>query len=256
MVINETDKNIKILIKDLEMTFKSESGMNVEAIKGINLKIYDKEFISIIGPSGCGKTTVLNLIAGLIFPTKGSILLDDVEVKGPDRDRGCVFQVDTVFMWRRVEDNIGYGLEIAGVPKKERQKIVESYLNMVGLTDFRKLYPKELSGGMRKRVSLAMVLANNPKVLLMDEPFGALDYPTKIRLQNELLSIWDLEKRTTIFVTHDIEEALFVADRIVVLINGKINEEYIVPFKRPRVDELRFDREFENIKHKLWKYLR
>lgn len=248
--------NTKILIKNLTKVFKTEDGMSIEALYDINIDIKEKEFVSVIGPSGCGKTTLLSLVAGLLKPTSGSINVDGNEINGPGRDRGVIFQQDAVFLWRKVENNVAYGLQIAKIPKEERDRIVKHYLSLVGLEKFAKLYPKELSGGMRKRVALAMVLANNPKVLLMDEPFGALDYATKIKLQNELIRIWQKEKKTTLFITHDIEEAIFLGDRIIILVDGKLADEYKIPFKRPRDDSIRFTDEFKKITNDLWKYLK
>jgi NitT/TauT family transport system ATP-binding protein len=251
----KNERAVKIQVRELCKTFKTELGKEIEAICDVTIDIYDREFVSIIGPSGCGKTTFLTLIAGLITPTKGSISVDNKEVKGTGRDRGVIFQQDAIFPWRKVADNVGYGLEIAGMSKEERMKVIEYHLSLVGLGEFAKLYPKELSGGMKKRVAIAMVLANNPAVMLMDEPFGALDYPTKVNLQNELIKIWEKEKKTTIFVTHDIEEALFLSDRIIILVKGRVTGEFSVPFSRPREDETRFDPQFLEAKHELWKYL-
>ena len=176
-------------------------------------------------------------------------------VQKPGRDRGVIFQQDVIFMWRNVYKNVEYGLEIAGLKPSQRRDIVTSYLKMVNLEDFASFYPKELSGGMRKRVIIAAVFANNPDVLLMDEPFGALDYPTKIDLQNKLLEIWDREKKTTLFITHDLEEALYLSDRIIVLRGGKIAKIINVTWQRPRNNDMRAMDEFNALKYELWRYL-
>jgi NitT/TauT family transport system ATP-binding protein len=166
-----------------------------------------------------------------------------------------VFQQDAVFLWRKVRKNIEFGLEVRGMPRSQRKAISDHYLNLVQLENFADFYPKELSGGMKKRVAIAMVLANQPEVLLADEPFGSLDYPTKVGLQHILLNILAEEKRTTLFVTHDIEEALFLSDTIVVLLDGRIAETVQIPFARPRRDSLRGDGEFQRLKMELWRYL-
>jgi NitT/TauT family transport system ATP-binding protein len=247
--------NEKIVIEKITKTYVTATGENLPVLRGIDLDIYDKEFISIIGPSGCGKTTLLLIISGLIPKQGGRVLLDGVEVTAPGRDRGVVFQQDAIFLWRKVIENVEYGLEIGGMDRKERRERGRKFLRLVGLEKFEKYYPKELSGGMKKKVALAMVFANDPEVYLMDEPFGSLDYPTKVGLQKELLRIWREEQKTTIFITHDLEEALFLSDRICVLTQGKVEEILEVPFPRPREDNIRTSGEFQSMKAKLWKYL-
>jgi len=209
----------------------------------------------VVGPSGGGKTTLLNLIAGLAKPTVGSIVLDGKPVHGPGRDRGVVFQQDSVFMWRTVLKNVEYGLEVARIPKAERRVRALHYLRMVGLEKFSDFYPKELSGGMKKRVQIATVFANNPEVLLMDEPFGALDYPTKCALQEELLQILRQEPKTTVFVTHDIEEAIYLGHRIICMKRAQISGEFVVPFSRQRSNEIRLSPEFAELKREIWNQL-
>jgi NitT/TauT family transport system ATP-binding protein len=177
-----------IELKDISKVFRNKD-IDTKALYNINLSITEGEFISIMGPSGCGKTTILNVIGGLIEPSKGEILVDGQVIKGPGKDRGIVFQQECIFMWRNVQKNVEYGLEMQKVPKERRAEIAKKYIDLVGLTGFEKFMPKELSGGMKKRVQIATVFANNSKVLLMDEPYGALDYPTKCGLQVELLSI-------------------------------------------------------------------
>lgn len=245
----------KIRLEGLKKTYQTEQGDTLQVLSGVDGDIYDQELVSLIGPSGCGKTTLLNLIAGLIPPSGGRILLDGKPVTGPGRDRGVVFQQDAILPWRTVIRNVEYGLELRGEDPAKRREVALRFTQVVGLEKFADFYPKELSGGMKKRVALAAVFANNPEVLLMDEPFGSLDYPTKLALQRELLAIWEREKKTTVFVTHDLEEALFLSDRVFALARGIIESVVEIPFSRPRTDELRVSAEFQEMKKMLWKYL-
>lgn len=205
-------------------------------LRNINLEVEDGEFLCIVGPSGCGKTTLLRIIAGLEKPTTGRVLADDKLVKGPGADRGFVFQQYTLFPWRSVLENVTFGLELKGLEEDEREKIAIEYLKLVGLEDFKDAYPYELSGGMKQRVAIVRALANNPKFLLMDEPFAALDIQTRNLLQKELLYIWEKTNETIIFVTHNVDEAVFLADRIVVLSArpGRILEIFKVEIDRIR----------------------
>ncbi len=246
---------MEIKFNSVQKKFINQKGKELEVLKNINQLINPEEFIVLIGPSGCGKSTLLNIIAGLEKCTSGSITVGNNEVTGPSRDRGMVFQQDTLLMWRKVSDNVKYGLELAGVKKSERESIAREYIERVGLKEFSDFYPKELSGGMRKRVQIATVFANDPKIMLMDEPFGSLDYMTKLALQDQLLDIWNKQKKTTVFVTHDIEEAIFLADRIFLLKNGLINEVFEVPFNRPRNNSIRTEEKFRNLMAKLFKKL-
>ena len=228
-------------------TKESDESRSVVALESINLQIKDKEFVCLVGPSGCGKTTLLRIIAGLDFPTSGSFSLDGKPVEGPDPERGMVFQEYSLFPWLRISDNIGFGLTMKGVSKEEKRKVVEEYLDLVNLEGFGMSYPHELSGGMRQRVAIARALANDPKVLLMDEPFGALDAQTRNMMQRELLEIWEKTKKTIIFVTHSVDEAVFLADRIVVLSPrpGRIKD--IIDVNLPRIRE-RTDADFANLR--------
>jgi len=245
----------RIEIQQLSKVFQTQSGDRFTALKDVSLDIEDGEFMVVVGPSGCGKTTLVNLIAGLQRPSAGSIALGGKAILGPGRDRGVVFQQDSVFMWRTVIGNVEYGMEMAHVPKVERRKRALHYLRMVGLEKFANFFPKELSGGMKKRVQIATVFANNPEVLLMDEPYGALDYPTKCALQEELLQILDQEPKTTIFVTHDIEEAIYLGHRIVCMKHARISSEFLVPFSRRRSTEIRLSSEFAELKRQIWNHL-
>jgi NitT/TauT family transport system ATP-binding protein len=241
-----------ISVTNLRKVHETERGERITALGGVSLEVADGEFVSVVGPSGCGKTTLLSQIAGLQQPTAGEIQVGGRPVEGPGRDRGVVFQADAIFLWRSVRRNIEYGLEIQRLSKQARRDRANEYLRLVGLERYADLYPKELSGGMKKRCQIATVLANNPDVLLMDEPFGALDYPTKCQLQEELLRILSREPKTTLFVTHDIEEALFLSDRIVVMDHGSIRHIVTVPFSRPRSSELRVSQGFTELKAGLW----
>ncbi len=244
-----------IRIKGVTKILRTELGAEIVALSRIDLDINEGSFVAVVGPSGCGKTTLLNHIAGLVTPTQGEISVGGRKIQGPARDRGMVFQTDALFFWRTVRRNIEYGLETQGIPRKDRRKQVDRYLDLVGLEDFADLYPKELSGGMKKRCQIATVLANDPEVLLMDEPFGALDYPTKCQLQEQLLNILDHERKTTVFVTHDIEEALYLADKVLVMGRGSMRQIVDVPLPRPRPPDLRFSVEFAHRKAHLWRLL-
>ena len=241
-----------IVLQGIEKSFATPDGGQLQVLRGIDAEIADEEFVVLIGASGCGKSTLLNVVAGLIEPSAGQVLLDGEPVTGPGRERGMVFQQDAILMWRSVMRNVEYGLELRGVPRAERRRIAEEHLRLVGLERFADFFPKDLSGGMRKRVQIAAVFANSPEVLLMDEPFGSLDYVTKVTLQQELLRIWTQERKTTLFVTHDIEEATFLADRIFVLRAGQIEKVIEVPFARPRTVEMRTEPEFREILASLW----
>ncbi len=206
------------------------------AIDGIDLAIADDEFLTILGPSGCGKTTLLNIIAGFEDATSGDLKLDGEPIRGPGPDRGVVFQEYALFPWLSVEHNIEFGLRERRIPKAERRAQTRRQIASIGLTGFEKRYPQELSGGMRQRVALGRVLVNDPKILLMDEPFAALDAQTRTLMQDELLRVWARERRTVIFITHNIEEAILLGDRVVVMTArpGRIKEIVQVDLPRPR----------------------
>ena len=210
--------NEKVRVSDLSMTYVSDRlERRVTALENIELSIDSGEFVCLLGPSGCGKTTLLNLIAGFLQPTLGSVLTDGVVVTGPGPDRGVVFQEYGIFPWFTVSQNIAFGPRMRGASRKEQEEIVRHYVDLVHLEGFENHYPGELSGGMKQRVSIARSLANGPDILLMDEPFGALDAMTRETMQEELLRIWELDRKTCIFVTHSITEAVYLADRIVIL---------------------------------------
>ena len=224
-----------IKVCDLSMSFagKKADGQ-IDVLRSISLDVQQGEFVCIVGPSGCGKSTLLNLIAGFIKPTTGSILVQGSPVTGPDPKRIFVFQENGVFPWLTVEQNVGFGL--ARRPEENRREIVRHYVQMIGLTGFEKSYPRELSGGMRQRVEIARALAANPEIIYMDEPFGALDFLTRLKMRADLTRIWQEERKTVLFVTHDIEEAVQLADRVVIMSArpATIQTEVVVNLPRPR----------------------
>ncbi len=222
-------------IKSVSKVFDVD-GKAMEVLRDIDMSIDEGEFVCFIGPSGCGKTTLLRIIAGLEMPTAGVVLLDGSPIKGPGPERGMVFQEYSLFPWRTVLDNVAFGPEIRGMSKDERYRLARQYLKMVGLERFESRYPHELSGGMKQRVAIARALVNDPKALLMDEPFGALDAQTRNVMQSELLKIWEEEKKTVIFVTHSVDEAIYLGDRIVVFSSrpGRVKEIINIDLPRPR----------------------
>jgi NitT/TauT family transport system ATP-binding protein len=226
--------------------------VRTHALSGVNIHVGSKEFVTLIGPSGCGKTTVLKIIAGLLSPTSGEVFIEGKKVTGPGTDRATVFQSPGLMPWKSVVGNVMLALEFAGVPKGQRRERAIEYVDGVGLREFHDHYPAELSGGMQQRVGIARALAIEPEVLLMDEPFGALDAMTRSQMQGELLRIWEQEKRTVLFVTHSIDEAMLLSDRIIVMRDGVIKEEVKVEIPRPRSREaLLEDPEGLKLRHRL-----
>lgn len=217
--------------------FDPYAGANVTAVHDISLKVNQGEFISIVGPSGCGKTTLLNMIAGFLPISGGSITIDEKPIKGPGPDRGVVFQTFALFPWKTVSENVGFGPRMRGLPKKECDQIALEFLSLVGLEHVAQKYPNELSGGMQQRVGVVRALANNPDVLLMDEPFASVDAQTRMTLQEELTRIWQERRPTILFITHDVAESVFLADRVVVLSKGRVLEDMPIQLQRPRVWE-------------------
>jgi NitT/TauT family transport system ATP-binding protein len=229
-----------IAVHDVSMVFRTQRG-EVRAIDRVSMEIPDASFACIVGVSGCGKSTLLNIMAGLVEPTSGSVIVDGSPIRGPGADRGMVFQSYTLYPWLKVRENIEFGLALKGTSKRERRRVSDSLLREMDLREFERAYPKELSGGMKQRVAIARALANDPKVLLMDEPFGALDALTRASAQRFLTGIWEQHRRTIAFVTHDIDEAIFLGDTVFVMSRrpGRIREVISVDLPRPRsLDEL------------------
>ena len=235
-------------IRNLRKTFsgRSKNEERVVALNDVNLTLADREFLAIVGPSGCGKSTLLRMIDGLDHPDSGQILLRGSPVTKPGLDRGVVFQAPNLLPWRTVQRNIEFGLEAKKIPKAQRRERADELLELVGLEKFGGFYPKQLSGGMQQRVGLARALAIDPTLLLMDEPFGAVDAQTKLVLQEELERIWLQTDKAVVFITHDIDEAIFLADRVVVMSPGpgRIIDDVDVPFERPRDFDVRGTPEF------------
>ncbi|ASS90159.1 ABC transporter ATP-binding protein [Bacillaceae bacterium ZC4] len=246
---NLRQEKIEINIQNLSKVYKTNNG-SFQALENVSLYVKNEEFVSILGPSGCGKSTILRILAGLEEPTSGSVQVSGEEVKGPSAKRGMVFQSYTLFPWLTVRENIEFGLKLKGMKQKERKEISDRYLELVGLERFADSYGKELSGGMKQRVAIARSLANNPEVLLMDEPFGALDAQTKQSMQQLLLDIWKKEKTTIVFITHDIDEALFLSQRIYVMEArpGRILEEIDADLQLFQDGELVDVEKFMNVK--------
>ena len=225
-----------IQIKNVTKEFLTEHGVHVKALLPCNLNITKSEFVCIVGPSGCGKSTLLRIISGLENATSGEMLYQGTARNAPGQEIGMVFQQYSLLPWRTVADNITLGLEARGISKAERKNIAKQYMQLIKMEDFETSYPYELSGGMQQRVAIARALANDPEVLLMDEPFGALDAHTRILMQRELLRIWEQHKKTVVFVTHSVDEAIFLADRIIVMTShpGAIKDIIQITMPRPR----------------------
>jgi len=238
-----------ISVRGVSVTFPLGSEIIV-ALDSVSLDINDGETVCLVGPSGCGKTTILNLIAGFLFPTKGAVAINGRGVTGPGPDRAVVFQADAVFPWLTVRKNLEYGPRVRGKLNNESRSLISSYLDLMGLRQFERAYPKALSGGMKKRVDVARAYVNRPEAILLDEPFGALDAMTKSHLQTELMRISVVDPKTSVFVTHDIEEAIYMGDRVVVMTPrpGEIKEIICVPFERPRDQSIKTTPEFQALR--------
>ena len=247
------ERNIKVKIDGVRKVFNGRSGEMV-ALNGINMDILDNEFVCVVGPSGCGKSTLLNIIAGLMDPTSGNVFVDGKKVQGTGVERGVVFQQYALFPWLTVKKNVEFGLRLKNLPEDEIEEIAMKYIRMVDLEKFTNAYPKELSGGMKQRVAIARAYAVNPEVLLMDEPFGALDAQTRTQLQSELLKTWQEERKTCFFITHDVEEAIILAQRVVIMSArpGRIKEIVEIDIPYPRTQETRMDPTFIELKNFIW----
>ena len=249
----------QLLIEGVTRTFPGARGKPpTQALLPIDFAVRENDFVTILGPSGCGKSTLLRIVAGLDFPTSGQVLLDGARITGPGADRGVVFQSYTLFPWLTVEQNIRFGLRERGVSEAVQKERSDFFIAKVGLRGFEQHYPKQLSGGMQQRTAIARALANDPKMLLLDEPFGALDNQTRVLMQELLLGIWEQAQKTVLFVTHDIDEAIFMANRVVVFTArpGRIKSEIAVPFEHPRHYTLKTTPEFMAIKARLTEDIR
>lgn len=245
-------------IENLSRVFTSAKGQTTQALTPVNFEVRENDFVTILGPSGCGKSTLLRIVAGLDRPTTGQVLLDGAPVQGPGADRGMVFQSYTLFPWLNIEQNICFGLRERGMPEREQKERSDFFIAKVGLRGFEQHFPKQLSGGMQQRTAIARALANDPKILLLDEPFGALDNQTRVLMQELLLGIWESAQKTVLFVTHDIDEAIFMANRVVVFSArpGRIKTELAVPFPHPRHYTIKTSPQFMTLKAQLTEEIR
>ncbi|MBS6645616.1 MAG: ABC transporter ATP-binding protein [Clostridiaceae bacterium] len=249
----ENKNNFEIEISGVTKSFEKKDGSFL-ALDEVNLTVDKNEFICVVGPSGCGKTTLMNIIAGLYPPSTGTVHVRGELVTGPGKGKGVVFQQYALYPWLTVEKNVEFGLKMKGVPKEKRREIAGKYIRIVGLEKFASSFPKELSGGMKQRVAIARAYATNPEVLLMDEPFGALDAQTRAQLQENLLNTWQQEKKTCFFITHDVEEAVLLSTKIIIMSAGpgRIREIVDVHLPYPRNQETKLTPEFNEMKNSIW----
>ncbi len=247
------ERNIKVKIDNVKKIYNSRNGEMI-ALNGVSLDIYENVFICVVGPSGCGKSTLLNIIAGLLEPSSGKVYCDGKEVVGTGTERGVVFQQYALFPWMTVKKNVMFGLNLQGIKGAEAEEKAMKYIKMVQLEDFLDHYPKELSGGMKQRVAIARAYAVNPSVLLMDEPFGALDAQTRTQLQSELLETWEKERKTCFFITHDVDEAIILAQKVIIMSArpGRIKEIVDINIPYPRTQETKMAPEFLELKNHIW----
>ena len=231
------------------------AGASFLALDQLSVDVADGEFVTVVGPSGCGKSTALAIAAGLIEPTAGEIVVDGRPVRGPGPERGVIFQQYALFPWLTVRQNVEFGLRIAGKPAAERRAIAQRFIDLVGLSDFADALPKVLSGGMKQRCAIARAYAADPTILLMDEPFGALDALTRVQMQDQLLDAWDRDRRTVMFVTHDVDEAVYLANRVIVMAArpGRLYEVISVDLPYPRTEAIRLSSAFVEIRNRVWR---
>ncbi|CAI8992228.1 Uncharacterized ABC transporter ATP-binding protein MJ0412 [Pseudomonas sp. IT-P253] len=244
----------RLQVDKVSLRYQKPDGGMFTALEQVSFEVPDQQFAVLVGPSGCGKSSLLYLTAGLNEPTEGEIYVGGQQVQGPGADRGMVFQSYTLFPWLTVRQNVEFGLKRRGMASAERKEIVDYYVNEVGLTGFADNYAKQLSGGMMQRVAIARALANDPQILLMDEPFGALDSQTRLQMQQLLLRVWGNSKKTVLFVTHDIDEAILLGDRVYVMgaRPGRIKQILDVPIERPRTLDMVMERSFIDMKRKIF----
>lgn len=246
-------REVKVDIRGVRRIFPSGDG-EVVALNGVDLQLYNNEFVCVVGPSGCGKSTLLNILAGLDKQNEGEVTVDGKHIDGPSAERGVVFQQYALFPWLTVRQNVEFGLVNRGLPSKEVHEIATKYIHMVDLQDFENAWPKVLSGGMKQRVAIARAYAMNPSLLLMDEPFGALDAQTRAQLQADLLQTWEAEEKTCFFITHDVEEAVLLSQRVVIMSArpGRIKRVVDIDIPHPRTQETRLSPEFTTLKNTIW----
>ncbi len=256
----ETAKSTAVALDDATVAFRLPDGRTYTAVERAQLAVEHGEFVAIVGPTGCGKSTLLNIVAGLLRPASGVVRIFDRPLRGLNRGAGYLFQADALFPWKTALDNVAIGLEISGTPRTEALKGAQDWLTSVGLGAFAGRYPHLLSGGQRKRVGLAQVLIRDPKILLMDEPFGPLDAQTRQIMGNLLLQLWTADRKAVLFVTHDLEEAIALADRVVIMSagpNSRIIGNWQVPLPRPRdIFEVRLEQEFHALHREIWGVLK
>ena len=247
------EKRVKVKIDHVEKIYDGRKGRMV-ALNGVDLDIMENEFICVVGPSGCGKSTLLNIIAGLLEPTSGAVYVDGKKVEGTGTERGVVFQQYALFPWLTVLKNVMFGLKLKGMKDDEAREVAMKYIKMVQLEDFVDAYPKELSGGMKQRVAIARAYAVQPEVLLMDEPFGALDAQTRTQLQSELIKTWQEEKKTCFFITHDVEEAVILATKVIIMSArpGRIKKIVDINLPYPRTQGMKMELPFLDLKTYIW----
>ncbi|MDY4922557.1 ABC transporter ATP-binding protein [Frisingicoccus sp.] len=247
------ERCVKVKIDHVEKIYDGRKGKMI-ALNGVDLDIMENEFICVVGPSGCGKSTLLNIIAGLLEPTSGAVYVNGKKVEGTGTERGVVFQQYALFPWLTVIKNVMFGLKLKGMSDEEARKIAMKYIKMVELEDFVDSYPKELSGGMKQRVAIARAYAVQPEVLLMDEPFGALDAQTRTQLQSELIRTWQEEKKTCFFITHDVEEAIILATKVIVMSArpGRIKTIIDIDLPYPRTQDMKMEQQFLDLKARIW----
>ena len=247
------ERSVKVKIDNVKMVFNTRKG-EMTALNGVNLDIHENEFITVVGPSGCGKSTLLNIIAGLLTPSSGEVLVNGKKVEGVGRERGVVFQQYALFPWLTVQKNVCFALEMRGIKGAEAEAQAMKYLQMVDLEKFADHDPKELSGGMKQRVAIARAYAAEPEILLMDEPFGALDAQTRAQLQTDLLNTWEKKKKTCFFITHDVEEAIILGQRCVIMSArpGRIKKILDIDIPYPRTQETRMSPRFNELKNAIW----
>ncbi|MGO1385177.1 MAG: ABC transporter ATP-binding protein [Arachnia sp.] len=243
----------KIVFDNVEAIFEIND-KPFTAVEKLSLTVADNEFVTVVGPSGCGKSTIMNMAAGLLEPTAGEVRVDGKVVKGPGPERGVIFQQYALFPWLTVRENVEFGLELKKIPKAERRAIADHQLELTNLTAFADALPKTLSGGMKQRCAIARAYAVDPSILLMDEPFGALDALTRVHMQSQLLQTWDREKRTVMFITHDVDEAVFLANRVIVMAArpGRIHKIVNIDLPYPRNDDMRTSPEFTAFRNEVW----